>query len=146
MAIFRWGFNSRGRRRRERGIISLTRAVEFENAYRYDEQEFIWGIKSTDEMCDGEASSNTMNDFEIVYNEKDRCYTMSIETFYLFKKEDGEKIYIKNILNKFTDYMLEKKLSINRKPSFYDLQVTGSFDSIEELYTTFRLLANNFIN
>jgi|GEM_PF-2923363 len=116
-----------------------------------DTYEFIYGIKSYDDLSPGnEANLYTMNDLDIIYNKKTNKYTIGIETIYSFSNgRKGEQEYIKNLLNKFTEWMLSKGYNINKYISLYDVftykNINSEFDSIEDLYAYFKMLVNGFI-
>ncbi len=116
-----------------------------------DTYEFIYGIKSYDDLSPGnEANLYTMNDLDIIYNKKTNKYTIGIETIYSFSNgRKREQEYIKNLLNKFTEWMLSKGYNINKYISLYDVftykNINSEFDSIEDLYAYFKMLVNGFI-
>lgn len=118
---------------------------EVENKY-----EFIWGIKSGDDLCNSECNLLTMNDFEIIYLKYEQKYTMFLETIYEFVSPEEEKNYLADICDKFTDWMDEngydryKKLSLN--DLFYkNYSMESEFDSIEDLYATFAMLVRTYM-
>lgn len=47
--------------------------------------QFIWGVKSWDDLTGCDANMYTMNDIEIDYDHNKNKYFLSIETAYLFK-------------------------------------------------------------
>lgn len=121
---------------------------EWENSL--DDMEFIWGIKSGDDLCNCECNLYTMNDFCITYFKNTKKYAMSVETIYLFENKNDERKYIKSILDKFTTWMSDNNYDTSKKLSMVDLFTEGvnintEFDSIEDLYATFKIYADTFI-
>ena len=115
------------------------------------EWEFVWGIRSQDDLhVEQEANLYSMNDFEILYNKASKYYTMSIETIYCFERGiKGEQDYVSYILEEFTKWMKQKKYSINHITEMNKIfieatNVNTKFNSIEELYCYFKILANGF--
>lgn len=140
-------------------IIEQIKMIYWKWQYRNYEQdiddkyEFIWGIKSCDDLSGVvEANYDTMNDFDIVYNKKSKIYSMSVETIYMFKNGlDGEKKYIKSILDKFTEWMISKGYDTSKGLGLWDIFTDGKnikteFENIEELYSTFRFLVAGYLN
>lgn len=119
----------------------------YENTY-----EFIYGIKSYDDLSPGnEANLYTMNDLDIIYNKKTNKYTIGIETIYSFSNgRKGEQEYIKDLLNKFTEWMQSKGYDTNTyipiHSAFTHKNINSEFDSIEELYAYFKMLVNGFVS
>ena len=118
----------------------------------YTENEdfkFIFGIISYDDLTSNKPNLLTMNDFDIIYDKNNKKYIMSIETIYVFKNGvDGEREYLNNILNKFTQWMLENNYNIERNV-FYEIFTNGNninteFDSIETLYATFNCFVKGY--
>lgn len=117
-----------------------------------DEIQFIWGIKSYDDLSGSECNLHTMNDIDIIYYKEEGKYGIGgIETIYMFKLEDGDKVYIKRLFDRLTEWMIENDYDISRELSLWDVFTTGcninsKFDTIEELYASFKFLVNGFIN
>ena len=120
--------------------------------YDTDGMKHIWGIKSYDDLSgSSEATLWTMNDFDITYLEDEKKYTLSVETIYEFSEKNGDKSYINRILSNFTSWMIDNGYNTNYKVSLYDLfteglNITSHFDSIEQAYAVFKVIANAFVN
>lgn len=115
-----------------------------------DDTEFIWGIKSGDDLYNCECNLFTMNDFDIMYFKDAKKYAMSVETIYQFEHKDDERKYIRFILDNFTKWMTDNHYNISKELSMVDLFTEGvnintEFDNIEDLYATFKIYANAFI-
>ena len=112
----------------------------------------VCGIKSYDDMSgSSEASLYTMNDFDITYLEDEKKYVLSVETVYEFSEKNGDKNYINRILSNFTAWMIDNGYNTNYKVSLYDLfteglNITSHFNSIEQAYAVFKVIANAFVN
>lgn len=115
-----------------------------------DTYEFIWGIKSYDDLSYSEANFYTMNDIDIIYDKESKMYSLSIETIYEFKNgQEGEKLYIQYLFDKLTNWMNSNGYDISKKLDIYDvftrgLNINSEFESIEELYATFKWLVKGF--
>lgn len=128
------------------------------NKYQYskekdkyeDTYEFIWGVKSYDDLSYGEADLCTINDIDILYNKENKVYLLGIETIYQFTNEqEGEKIYIQHLFDKLTEWINNNGYDTNRELDIYDvftrgLNINSEFESIEELYATFKWLVRGF--
>ena len=116
-----------------------------------DTYDFIWGVKSADDLSKGnEANLLTMNDFDILYNKKNKTYSMSIETIYELRGgKAGEKTYIKNLFNKLTEWMESKKYDTTQEVTLYEIFTQGKninteFQTLEELYAVYKCLVFGF--
>lgn len=93
-----------------------------------------------------------MNDVDITFNKNDNTYSISIETIYQFRNgKTGERIYIKNLFNKLTEWMISKGYDTTREVELHEVFSAGNninteFETIEELYATFKCLVNGFCN
>ena len=107
--------------------------------------EFIWGILSKDDISGAkQAGLYTMNDFDIIYWTEDNTYSFGVETIYDISKQWQEE-YLKNILNKFTDWMKANQYDTEYHLDYY--QIFTNFDrsaNIPELYAKFKLLVKGF--
>jgi hypothetical protein len=122
---------------------------EYINEYETTKFKHIWGIKSWDDLSGKECNMNTMNNFDITYHKETDDYTLGVETIYMFKEENGDKDYIKDILNRFTQWMIDNGYDTNKKLNLYQVFTDGTninshFKSIEGCYTYFKLLANGY--
>lgn len=114
--------------------------------YRIDNIQFIWGIKSWDDLSSGEPNLYTMNDLDITYNKDTKLYYLSVETVYHFDEGKIEEVkYLNYLLAKFTGYMKQNNLNINAP---YDFWVGGQIllrgKTIPELYTQFRIFVAGY--
>ena len=111
-----------------------------------DEIKFVWGIIGTGELSGKQPNLYTMNDIEIIYHKKEKRYYLDIETAYLFQTSDEECRFLRNCLSYFSNFMDENGLS-KMKP--YNLfmsrpDINMAAESLEELYTNFRLFVDGF--
>lgn len=113
-----------------------------------DELKFIWGVKSWDDLTGHEANLNTMNDIDITYDKKKKEYILGIETAYLFKSHAAECEYLHECLKLFTRYMEDNGLNKNKPFELFmnDPCTRMTADTIEELYTNFKIFVNGFCN
>ena len=111
-----------------------------------DELKFIWGVTSWDDLSGRDANMYTMNDIDIVYDKKERKYFLGIETAYLFRDYAAECRYLKKCLDAFTQYMDEHRLNKNEHFMLFmnNPCTTMEADSIEELYTNFKIFVDGY--
>lgn len=124
-------------------LFSKDQRNEYEDTY-----EFIWGIKSIDDLTDCEANYDTINDIDILYDKESKTYSLGIETIYEFGNEK-EKKYITKLFNELTKWMSSKGYNITKELDFYDvftdgLNINSEFESLEQLYTTFKFMVKGF--
>lgn len=119
----------------------------------YDPYEFIWGVKSSDDMSNSKvANFYTMNDFEIVYNKDTERYRMSVETIYHFPTGiEAKKNYLNGVLNRFAQWMEDESLNTSHELEIWDIFTEGKginyeYETIEELYAVFKSLVKGFGN
>ena len=129
-----------------------------ENDYDYDLEDdydlkdedynFIWGIKSWNDLSGADACLYTMNDIDIVYDKKREVYMLGVETAYMFDNYASECEYLKDCLNAFAKYMDENKLNKNEHYILFMSNPCTSMEakSIEELYTNFKIFVDGFCN
>ena len=112
-----------------------------------DDFKFIWGIKSYDDLSCTDACLYTMNDIDIIYDKKKEEYILGIETAYLFKTYNDECKYLSDCLKAFTKYMNDNGLNKNEPfRLFMNNPCTNMVaNSIEELYTNFKIFVNGYL-
>lgn len=115
--------------------------------YESKNMKFIWGEKSWDDLCDSDACLYTMNDIDLIYLKDEKKYLLSLETIFMFEKEEHKLSYLKECLDAFTKFMVENGYNTEVKPHWWDVFMSGMnthFDSIEECYGMFKLLVNGY--
>lgn len=117
-------------------------------ALETDETKFIWGIKSGDDLTGKDVCMWTMNDIDITYDKKSQKYMLGIETAYMFKCHDAECDYLRDCLRAFTKYMDDNGLKKNEPYMLFMSDPCTSMvaDTIEELYTNFKIFVDGFCN
>lgn len=89
-------------------------------------------------------------DFELWYDNVEKKYSFSIETLIEFNDEDaGPKNFVRNILKEFALWMLENNHDLTYRLSYWDvfnhgLTIDGKYDTVEQAYATFKVLALGF--
>ena len=114
-----------------------------------DHTEFVWGIKSFYDLTGNECSKDTMNDFDIIYDNEKNLYIMALETAFVFEKPEYAKDYTREVLKEFTQFMNDNGLDTNYELELYevftqDCSMHGGYESIEKLYAVFKMLVNGF--
>lgn len=73
-------------------------------------------------------------------------YSLGIETAFLFNDRADEARYLREQLEKFTEYMEQNHYSTNEKYSIFFERpfISLESESIEELYTQFRIFVEGF--
>lgn len=129
---------------------------KFKNSYSnnigeendYDDLEFVWGIKSWDDITSTEANLYTMNDLDIVYDRKRNEYMLGIETIYLFADgNNGEIKYLEYLLGKFTEFMRENNyISPDEKFCLRCIESVEPWraNTISELYIRFKVFVQGY--
>lgn len=119
------------------------------NDYIFEDEVFIWGIKSFDDLSDEPASLYTLNDIDLTYNGKTNLYSLGIETIFQFDDIKDEIRYITDLLDRFTDWMEECGYSTNYKLSYADVlngvNSAQKFTSIEQAYAWFKFQVTSFV-
>ena len=117
-----------------------------DHLFENDDMKFIWGIKSLDDLSSCDACIYTMNDIDIIYDKKKKKYLLGIETAYCFKTHADECEYLKQCLNAFTKYMDNNGLDKNTPYMLFMNNACTSMeaDSVEELYTNFKIFVDGF--
>lgn len=115
----------------------------------YFEMKHIWGIKSYDDLSGKDCNFYTMNDIDITYHRDTKKYLLGIETAYWFDEENrkiNECKYLKGLLDAFTWYMDSNNLDKNYPYVLFcaDGSTHMSANSIEELYTNFKIFVEGF--
>ena len=112
-----------------------------------DDLKFIWGVKSFDDLSSSNACLYTMNDIDLTYDKQKREYMLGIETAYMFDSYDDECKYLSDCLKAFTKYMDDNGLNKNEPfRLFMNNPCTNMVaNSIEELYTNFKIFVNGYL-
>ena len=113
-----------------------------------DEIKFVWGMKSYDDLSGSEANLYTMNDIDIVYDKENKKYMLGIETAYIFEDHEAECNYLKACLKAFTKYMDDNSIKTDIPFTLFmnDTCISMQSESIEDLYTNFKIFVNGFCN
>jgi len=109
----------------------------------YEDLEFIWGVKSWDDLSGREANINTMNDIDIIYDKSKNQYMLGVELIYDFKNIADKIEYLEKLLELFTEYMKKNNYNMFEDIPLMCLCNTSFLqDSIEDLYTSFYIYVN----
>lgn len=113
-----------------------------------DDWKFIWGITSWDDLSGHEPNMYTMNDIDITYDKQKKEYMLGVETAYIFETYASACNYLRTCLDAFSKYMDANGLDKNKQYSLFMSNPCTSMvaDSIEELYTNFKIFVDGFCN
>lgn len=109
--------------------------------------KLIWGLKSYDDLSGQKCSLLTMNDIEVIYLKDKNKYIVSIETIYLFDNKQAEYNYLKDLLDKFTEFMEQNNYDTTKDLGLYEAFTIGintNFDSLEDCYAAFKMNVNGY--
>lgn len=112
-----------------------------EDGNHFGSLEFVWGVKSFDDLSSNAANLYTMNDIDIIYDKTKKIYNLGVETAYLFENKQDECDYIQNCLVELTKFMDENGYDKNADYPLFMSNLTIEADNIPELYTQFRAFA-----
>ena len=122
-----------------------------DDEYNVGAWKFIWGIKSYDDLSSGSPSFYSMNDLELYYDRENKCYGLAIETIYCFDSDLAEVEYLRNLRQRFKNYLISNNIELNYKPKLnkliydYDYSITTA-ETLPELYYKFDLFVKGFEN
>ena len=119
-----------------------------DDAYNAGELKFIWGVRSWDDLSPGnDVNFYTMNDIDLYFDRKRQKYVLGIETAYSIASNDGKCRYVRGLLDRFTEYMAANNLSTEPKYlfDFSNLDMKFEADTIEELYTRFKIIVEGYV-
>ena len=124
-------------------------AKDYISEYETTSRKFIWGIMSWDCLSSNHANLDTMNDIDLIYLKDEDKYILSIETIYYFEEEKYKLEYLKGCLSAFTKFMEENKYDTDNKLYWMNifsggLSMNKHFDSIEDCYSTFKMLVRGY--
>ena len=113
-----------------------------------DDIKFIWGVKSWDDLSGADACMYTMNDIDLTYDKQKKVYMLGVETAYMFKTHAAECDYLRKCLDAFTKYMDDNGLQKDKPYNLFmsDLCTSMTAETIEELYTNFKIFVDGFCN
>ena len=120
----------------------------YENPYRLDYMVFIWGVLSGDSLVKCEPNLYTMNDIDLIYNEKTQTYSLSVETIYQFDTDAGKCDYLAFLLGAFDQWMQVNNFSTNETLSLNDVfhWQYNQFPSIPKAYAWFKFMVSAYID
>src|SRR5574344_1423312 len=83
------------------------------------------------------------------YETTTKKYILGVETIYMFKNKNGDKEYMKQLLDIFTKWMIDNNYKI-KSPCLWEVFTYGwnintEFDTIEDAYAMFKLLVGGDI-
>lgn len=120
-------------------IYKLKYSDYIDDQYNCGDLKWIWSDTP-------ESGLYGMSTIEIIYDRKTKMYSLGIETAFLFNGRADEARYLREQLEKFTDYMEQNHYSTNEEYSIFFERpfISLEAESIEELYTQFRIFVEGF--
>ena len=141
-------------------IKSLILTLQYKKEIKKEEKEYIseyetttmkhiFGVVAYDDLTSNHANLYTMNDLDLTYLKDKKKYILGVETIYMFKNKNGDKEYMKQLLDIFTKWMIDNNYKIN-SPCLWEVFTYGwnintEFDTIEDAYAMFKLLVGGYI-
>ena len=92
-------------------------------------------------------NSLSMNNIDICYDEDTKKYMLGVETVYCFNnRTQDECYYLKDLLIKFTKYMIDNNLEIDTDVHLNEMYIEKPMEanSISKLYTQFKIFVEGF--
>lgn len=123
---------------------------EYISEYETTTMKHIFGVVAYDDLTSNHANLYTMNDLDLTYLKDKKKYILGVETIYMFKNKNGDKEYMKHLLDIFTKWMIDNNYKI-KTPCLWEVFTYGwnintEFDTIEDAYAMFKLLVEGYIN
>ena len=119
-----------------------------DNEYNCGNLQFVWGVKSPDDISAQVATFYTMNDLDIIYDRESNEYLLGIETIYSFSEgSKGEIKYLENLLERFTEFMEENRyIPTEDKLCLYRIESGEPWraETILDLYIRFKVFVNGY--
>lgn len=141
-------------------IKSLIFDIQYKKGIKQEEKEYIseyetttmkhiFGVVAYDDLTSNHANLYTMNDLDLTYLKDKKKYILGVETIYMFKNKNGDKVYMKQLLDIFTKWMIDNNYKI-KSPCLWEVFTYGwnintEFDTIEDAYAMFKLLVGGYI-
>ena len=141
-------------------IKSLMLDIQYKKGIKQEEKEYIseyetttmkhiFGVVAYDDLTSNHANLYTMNDLDLTYLKDKKKYILGVETIYMFKNKNGDKEYMKQLLDIFTKWMIDNNYKI-KSPCLWEVFTYGwnintEFDTIEDAYAMFKLLVRGYI-
>src|SRR5574344_146225 len=141
-------------------IKSLIFDIQYKKGIKKEEKEYIseyetttmkhiFGVVAYDDLTSNHANLYTMNDLDLIYLKDKKKYILGVETIYMFKNKNGDKEYMKQLLDIFTKWMIDNNYKI-KSPCLWEVFTYGwnintEFDTIEDAYAMFKLLVGGYI-
>ena len=119
-----------------------------DDEYNCGPMKFIWGLRSWDDLSSAKSVNfYTMNDIDIYYDRERKLYCLDFETAYHFDSNEEKCRYLNGLLDRLTEYMLTNQISTEPKYlfDFSNLNMKFEADTIEELYTRFKIVVDGFV-
>lgn len=140
-------------------IKSLMLDIQYKKEIKKEEKEYIseyetttmkhiFGVVSYDDLTSNHANLYTMNDLDLTYLKDKKKYILGVETIYMFKNKNGDKVYMKQLLDIFTKWMINNNYEI-KSPCLWEVFTDGwnintEFETIEDAYAVFKLLVEGY--
>lgn len=107
---------------------------------------YMGGVSSWADIFNCSVDLMTPNDIEITYDIEFKKYNLDVELIYQFENGlEGQKIYLKSLLDKFTEWIVNRSVDIRNLSPISKLHKQIDFngdyyieaDNVEGLYSEF---------
>ena len=93
------------------------------------------------------AYDHSIEDILLVYNPVEDKYYLIFDLYRDFHHSYSDvAMYLFNILGKFTGFMAAKKYDTRAEVNIYNIDMSFSADTIEELYAKFKIFVTGFLS
>lgn len=92
-------------------------------------------------------SDSNVEDILLVYNPVEDKYYLIFDLYRDFQNRYSDvAMYLFNILGRFTAFMSSKKYDTKARINIYNVDMSFSADTIEELYAKFKIFVTGFLS
>ena len=116
--------------------------ISYENYYQ--KRKMMWGVRSGFSPI-GVVEIGGINDAELIYDESDRKYYLSIESIYLFEDDEKEFDYFNNIRERLLEWSEQNNITLS-ECEYKEHQNDWNFDgnSVEDVVSQFVCYFNDY--
>lgn len=115
--------------------------------FRMGDEIFLWGIPPLDLPSGSVANFHTDNELDIVYNERTKHYTVTVQTIRMFKSNSEQKEYLLYLLSEFTKWMNLHNYNTHEVLTLSDVfhWQYNQFPSVSKAYAWFKFMVDAYV-